>query len=83
MKRTGNYQSLSHLLFRSTNSKKGEGQSGKEEELTVKINLAGRQAMTLKVPARCNMKILKSMLLFHLKKTLPANELALIVGFES
>lgn len=38
--------------------------------LTVTINIDHRNPLFLSVPQRCNMKILKSMILFHLKKAL-------------
>jgi hypothetical protein len=73
MKRKVEHSSVSRLLFRSNNKRSPDSHPPKEDELTVQVSLQGRKPMTLKVPARCNMKILRSMILFHLKKTLPTN----------
>lgn len=42
-----------------------------------------RTPITINVPKPCNMKILKSMLWFHLKKILTTIEYSQIIGFES
>lgn len=73
MKRKSNQYSLSNLLFRSKNKDSTDPHPPKEDDLTVSINLPGRKSMSLRVPASCNMKILKSMVHFHLKKNLTAS----------
>jgi hypothetical protein len=83
MKRTINHHSLAHLLFRNNHKESTEPQPPKADELTVTINLTGRKPMNMRVPPCCNMKILKSMVHFHLKKSLTPNEYALLIGLES
>lgn len=54
------------------------------QQLAVNINVGTqRSPITLYVPKHCNMKILKSMLWFHLKKILTLAEYNAIAGFET
>lgn len=44
---------------------------------------AQRSPVTVQVPRPCNMKILKSIIWFHLKKIMTIAEYSQIVGFET
>lgn len=67
-----------------THSIKVINKTHQEDQLSVSLLLgAQRNSITLQVPQNCNMKILKSMLWFHLKKILTSSEYSQIVGFET
>ncbi len=83
MRRTINHHSLAQLHFRNNHKENAEHRPSKADELTVIINPTCRHPINIRVPPRCNMKILKSMVYFHLKKNLTPNEYSLLIGLES
>lgn len=77
MNRKISRQELSRLVFE-------QAEAPRREEVGVRVALPNRHApLFLHVPKGCNMKLLRSMLWFHLRKQLPAGELKLIVGFQT
>ena len=84
MNRKRNSEEVSKIHFDEARGNHPPRRSVPQEDIEVTLLMGTQRVpLSIKVPSKCNMKILKSILWFHLKKVLTIKEYNNILGFET